>query len=445
LRTAVPELEIAERTRRRVTRRLMPFLILVYLFAYIDRANLSVAKLQMQGDLGFNDAIIGFGAGIFFVGYFLLEVPGTLIVERWSARQWLAGITVVWGVIATITGFLGVSFFSGGSHTRHFYVLRFLLGAAESGFFPGVIVYLSHWYPAAERARAKAYFMIAQPLAIMIGFALSRWILETVHWHGLAGWHWVFILEGLPSIAFGIATFFYLTDRPRDAHWLADDEKKWLLEELEKEARERAAAGRVRILDALRQPATLLLIAIYFLIVSGNQGLIFFLPSVVDEMKSLPVIARTGVTMLPYMLGIVAILLAGLSAHRTGERRWHTAGPMFFSGLALALAILSGHRLASVILFYCLAAGTSQAYLPAFWTLPTAYFGKAAAATAIGLINSFGSLGGFAGPYLFGYLRTSTGSFKAGLWCLVACSLLAGLLATRIKNSIRIKNYASKN
>jgi MFS transporter, ACS family, tartrate transporter len=435
----VPDLEIAARTRRRVTRRLMPFLMLVYLFAYIDRANLSVAKLQMQGDLGFNDAIIGLGAGIFFIGYFLLEVPGTLIVERWSARQWLSGIIIVWGIVATITGFLGISFLRGGSRTHTFYTLRFLLGAAESGFFPGVIVYLSHWYPSAERARAKTYFMLTQPLAIMIGFALSRWILETVHWRGLAGWHWVFILEGLPSVAFGIATFFYLTDRPRDAHWLAPDEKQWLIEQLEKEARERSAAGRVRVLDALRQPATLLLVAIYFLIVSGNQGLIFFLPSVVDEMKSLAVVTRTLVTMLPYLLGIGAILIAGLSAQRTGERRWHTAGPMFFSGIALAFAILSGHRLASVILFYCLAAGASQAYLPAFWTLPTAYFGKTAAAAAIGLINSIGSLGGFAGPYLFGYLRTSTGSFEAGLWCLVGCSLLAGLLATRIKI------YASKN
>ncbi len=414
----------------------MPFLILVYLFAYIDRANLSVAKLQMQGDLGFNDAIIGFGAGIFFIGYFLLEVPGTLIVERWSARKWLAGITIVWGIIATITGFLGVSFLSGGSHTQRFYVLRFLLGAAESGFFPGVIVYLSHWYPAAERARAKTYFMIAQPLAIMIGFALSRWILETVQWNGLAGWHWVFILEGLPSVVFGIATFFFLTDRPKDARWLAAEEKQWLIDELEKEARERTASGRVRITDALRQPATLLLIAIYFLIVSGNQGMIFFLPSLVDEMKVLPVIARTVVTMLPYLLGILAIYLAGSSAQRTGERRWHTAVPMFCSGIALALAILSGHQLASVIVFYCLAAGTSQAYLPSFWTLPTAYFGKAAAATAIGLINSFGSLGGFAGPYIFGYLRTATGSYRAGLWCLVGCSLLAGLLATRIKTYV---------
>jgi ACS family tartrate transporter-like MFS transporter len=206
--------------------------------------------------------------------------------------------------------------------------------------------------------------------------------------------------------------------------------------ELEKEARERTAQGRVRALDALRQPYTLLLIAIYFLIVSSNQGLIFFLPSVVDEMKSLSVAARTGVTMLPYVLGIVAIYVAGSSAQRTGERRWHTAGPMLFGGSALALAILSGQHLVSAIVFFCLAAGTSQAYLPAFWTLPTTYLGKAAAATAIGLINSFGSLGGLAGPYLFGYFRTATGNFTAGLWCLVVFSMMAGILATQIKNHV---------
>jgi MFS transporter, ACS family, tartrate transporter len=417
--------------RGRIAWRLLPFLFLLYIANYLDRTNIAYATLGMKGELGLNDSVFGTASGIFFIGYFALQVPGALLVERWSARRLLALTLITWGALTGLTAFVRTPL--------QLYGARFLLGAAEAGFFPGVIVYLSHWYPSAERARAKTYFMLTQPLAIMIGFALSRWILETVHWRGLAGWHWVFILEGLPSIGFGIATFFYLTDRPRDAHWLPADEKQWLIEQLEKEARERTASGRVRVLDALRQPATLLLIAIYFLIVSGNQGLIFFLPSVVDEMKSLPVVARTLVTMLPYLLGIGAILLAGLSAHRTGERRWHTAGPMFLSGIALAFAILSGHRLASVILFYCLAAGASQAYLPAFWTLPTAYFGKAAAATAIGLINSIGSLGGFAGPYLFGYLRTSTGSFEAGLWCLVACSLLAGLLATRIKI------YASKN
>jgi ACS family tartrate transporter-like MFS transporter len=428
---------IAERTRRRVTRRLMPFLMFSYLLAYVDRANLSIAKLQMQGDLHFTDSIIGFGAGIFFIGYFLLEVPGTLIVERWSARRWLSRIMISWGIVATLTGFLGTILPAGLSLTRQFYLLRFLLGAAESGFFPGVIVYLSHWYCFEDRVRAKTYFMLTQPLAIVIGYVLSRFILETVHWHALAGWRWVFILEGLPAIFVGIFSFFYLTDHPRQARWLPDDEKNWLVSELEKEALARTAAGHVRVTDALRQPYTLLLIVIYFLIVSGNQGLIFFLPSVIDEMKSLTVIARTVITMLPYLLGIAAILLAGFSAHRTGERRWHTAGPMLFSAVALALAILSGSHLVLVIAFFCLAAGTSQAYLPAFWTLPTAYLGKSAAATAVGLINSLGSLGGFAGPYAFGYLRTATGTFNAGLWCLVGFCSLAGLLATRIRTNGR--------
>ncbi|HEY3938137.1 MAG TPA: MFS transporter [Bryobacteraceae bacterium] len=426
---------IAERTRRRVTRRLMPFLMFSYLLAYVDRANLSIAKLQMQGDLHFTDSIIGFGAGIFFIGYFLLEVPGTLIVERWSARRWLSRIMISWGIVATLTGFLGTILPAGLSLTRQFYLLRFLLGAAESGFFPGVIVYLSHWYCFEDRVRAKTYFMLTQPIAIVIGYALSRIILETVHWHALAGWRWVFILEGLPAIFVGIFSFFYLTDHPHQANWLSPDEKNWLTAELEKEALERTAAGRVRISAALRQPYTLLLIAIYFLIVSGNQGLIFFLPSVIDELKTLTVAARTVVTMLPYLLGIVAILLAGFSAHRTGERRWHTAAPMLFSAIALALAILSGNHLIPVIAFFCLAAGTSQAYLPSFWTLPTAYLGKSAAATAIGLINSLGSLGGFAGPYAFGYLSTATGNFKAGLWCLVGFCAVAGLLATQIRTT----------
>jgi len=424
---------IAERTRRRVTRRLMPFLMVTYLFAYIDRANLSIAKLEMQTDLGFTDAVTGLAAGIFFIGYFLLEVPSTLIVERWSARRWLSRIMVSWGLVATLTGFLGMAL-PGLSLTRQFYALRFLLGAAESGFFPGVIVYLSHWYSFEDRARAKTWFMVTQPLAIVAGLGMSRWILETVHWHGLAGWRWVFILEGLPSILLGIVTFFYLTDHPREANWLAADEKKWLNSQLENEQRQRAAAKRVKVSDALRQPYTLLLIGIYFLIVSGNQGLVFFLPSVIDDLKSLSVTGRTVVTMLPYALGIFAILLAGLSAQRTGERRWHTAGPMLFSAAALALAIQAGSHLLPLIVFYSLAAGTSQAYLPAFWTLPTSYLGKSAAATAIGLINSFGSLGGFAGPYAFGYLKTATGSFRPGLWCLVVCCLLAGLLATQVRS-----------
>ena len=249
----------------------------------------------------------------------------------------------------------------------------------------------------------------------------------------------------MPSIAFGIVTFFYLTDRPQDAHWLPTMKSNGLLTSSIRKRGSVPPPDASEYSDALRQPATLLLIAIYFLIVSGNQGLIFFLPSRGGRNeKSCRSSRARWSPMLPYLLGIGAILLVGFSAHRTGERRWHTAVPMFFSGIALALAILSGHRLASVILFYCLAAGTSQAYLPSFWTLPTAYFGKAAAATAIGLINSFGSLGGFAGPYLFGYLRTSTGNFQAGLWCLVAL-LIAGWTSCHSDKNLCLEKLTQNN
>jgi sugar phosphate permease len=408
----------------------MPYLMLVYLFAYIDRANIGIAKLKMQGDLGFDDSLIGFGAGIFFVGYFILEVPSTLIVERWSARKLLSLIMVVWGLVATASGFI---------QTREqFVILRFLLGAAESGFFPGVIVYLSHWYRFEDRARAKTYFMMTQPLAILTGFAVSRFILETIHWQGLASWRWVFILEGIPPIALGLFSFFFLTDRPDDAKWLAQDEKDWITSALNEEAREREAAGRVSIMAALRQPYTLLLILIYFFITSGNQGLIFFLPSVVDEMKQLSVTSRTVMTMLPFALGFFTILLVGMSAQRTGERRWHVAGPIFCGGVMLLAAIAAGHNIAWALTFFILTAGTSQAFLPAFWTLPTSYLGKSAAATAVGLINSFGSLGGFLGPYAFGYLRTATGNWQSGLLALSGFCFVSGSLALGIRNRSKL-------
>ncbi len=342
-----PETALANRTRRRVTRRLLPFLMLLYLFAFIDRANVGIAKLQMQGDLKLTDAMIGFGAGVFFFGYFLLEVPSTLIVERWSARKWLARIMITWGIVASATGFIGMPVFGHSTVAHQFFAARFLLGAAEAGFFPGVIVYLSHWFRSEHRARAKAWFMVTQPLSVVIGLPVSRWILETVHWHGLAGWRWVFLLEGLPCILLGIVCARYLTDHPAQATWLPEDEKAWLISGLEAERRARIVAGRVRISDAFRQPYTLLLIAIYFLVVTGNQGLLFFLPSITNEMKSMSISARTLVTTLPYLFSICGILLNGFWASRTGEKRWHTAGPMLISGSALVLAVLSGDRLAS--------------------------------------------------------------------------------------------------
>src|SRR5579885_2836148 len=286
--TSAAEL-IGVRTRRRVTRRLLPFLILAYLLAFIDRANLSVAKLAMQDDLHFTDPIIGFGAG-----YFLLEIPGSLIVERASARRWFARIMITWGVVAALTGLIGLAPL-GGISTRHqFYLARFLLGAAEAGFFPGVIVYLSHWFRYEDRTRAKAWFMVTQPLAIVVGTPTSRWILENIHWAGLSGWRWVFLLEGVPSIAFGIIALLYLTDRVPEAHWLRNDEKEWLAGELAREQSEKIAAGRVRIRDAFREPQTLLLVAVFFLIVTSNQAILFFLPSITEHFKRLSITWRTG-------------------------------------------------------------------------------------------------------------------------------------------------------
>ncbi|MCL4401761.1 MAG: MFS transporter [Acidobacteria bacterium] len=411
-----------ERVRRRVTRRVMPFLFLLYFFAFIDRINVGVAKLGMQREFG-----------VFFLGYILLEVPGTLIVERWSARKWIARIMISWGVIASLEGFVGMPFLSFLTPERQFYWLRFALGAAEAGFFPGIIVYLSHWFRYEDRAKAKAFFMIGQPIAYAAGLPLSRFILEKIAWNGLAGWRWVFILEGVPSMILGFITLFYLTDWPHQAKWLPPDEKTWLMDQLESERKRKQAQGRGRILDAFREPQIGLLVAVYFFVIVGNQALFFFLPSITDAMTSMSIAARTMAAMLPYVCGFGGILLNGLWSSRTGRLRWHTAGPIVLTGVALAGSILSGDRLAPAIGFFCLAGFGAQAYLPAFWTVPTALLTRSAAAVAVGIINSLGNLGGFVGPYVFGYLRTRTGRFDSGLAFLVICLLIAGLLATRIR------------
>jgi len=420
------------RTRRRVTRRLIPYLMFIYLLAYLDRANVGVAKLQMQQDLNFSDAVIGFGAGIFFVGYLLLDIPGSLIVERWSARKWIARIMVSWGLVAALMGFMGMPLFGAFRPVTQFYGMRLLLGIAEAGFFPGVIVYLSHWYRAEDRARAKAWFMVTQPIAVALGIPVSRWILENIHWTGLAGWRWVFILEGLPPVFMGLVTLWYLTDRPLKAHWLPDDEKQWLIAELKAEEAGKIAAGRVRVMDALRSGQTFLMIAIFFLTCTGNQALIFFLPSITENMRSLPIEIRTLAAGMPYACSAAGILINGMWAHRTGQLRWHTAIPMLATGISLGLTVLAGGHVWLTMAMFCLAGFTSQAYLPAFWTLPTTLLGKSAAATAVGLI-CLGNLGGLAGPWLFGYLKTITGRYDSGLWLLAGCMVLAGTLATRIR------------
>jgi ACS family tartrate transporter-like MFS transporter len=416
---------LAQQTRGTVTRRLMPYILVLYFFAYVDRTNVGIAKLGMQRELGFSDEVIGLGAGIFFLGYLLLEIPSTLMVERWSARLWIGRIMISWGIVATAMGFVQTE--------TQFYWLRFALGLTEAGFFPGIIVYLSHWFRAEDRSQAKSLFMIAQPISQVLGLPLSRLILENISWGGLAGWRWVFILEGLPSIVLGGITIYYLTDRPAQARWLPPLQRDWLESELARERTHKEAAGRGAWFAALRQPQIFLLAGVSFCAIAGNQSILFFLPSITDTLTTYSVTTRTVITTLPSLCSLFGILLGGQLAGRAREKRWFVAGPLWLTAAGLAGAILAAGHPLLVIGCYCVAGFSAQAYLPAFWTVPSSLLTKSGAAVAVGIITTLGGLGGMFGPWLFGYLSTHTGDFHAGLWVLVGVLAIGGVLATRIR------------
>jgi MFS transporter, ACS family, tartrate transporter len=415
---------VAERARRRIMLRIMPYLFVLYIIAYLDRANVSYAALNMKTDLGFTDDIVGWGSGIFFVGYFLLEIPGTILVEKWSARGWIARIMISWGILAILTGFV---------HTKNqFYWIRFFLGAAEAGFFPGIIVYFSHWFRYEDRAKAVALFMAAIPLANMVGAPVSGLLLG-VNWLGLTGWRWLFIVEGAPAVVFGVITIFYLTDWPHQAKWLPEDERQWLMSELAREEKAKKAKHSYRILEAFRHREVLLLTSAYFFIVTSVYGLQFWLPTMIKRLSGLSNFVVTSISALPYCVALVAIILMGWSSDRTGERRWHTAGSMIAASAGLMMSVVLQNYAAFAILMFCVAAAGLYGYLPGFWALPTSFLSGTTAAASIGLINSFGNLGGFAGPYIVGYLSEATKSFVSGVVYLSISALLAAVLIISLR------------
>lgn len=426
---ASPEInddELAVRTRNRITRRLMPFLICLFIVAFIDRVNLGYAALEMTKELNFNAEILGFGAGIFFFGYFLFEIPGTLLVETWSARKWLARIIISWGLLAALTGFI--------HNSTHFYIARFMLGAAEAGFFPGVIVYLSHWFRYQDRAKAVAMFMAAIPVSNIFGAPLSGLILS-VNWFGLAGWRWVFILEAIPAIVLGTVTIFYLTDRPKDAKWLAEDEREWISAELEREKDLKKAQHNSSIWEAFRHPQILLLAVGYFCAVTSAYGFNFWLPTILKGLSGYTNLQVSAIAALPYCAGLAAMLIIGWSSDRTGERRWHTALSLLAVSTGLFLSAIAADHVALAVLFFCLAGAGLYSYLPGFWALPATFLTESAAAAAIGLINSVGNLGGFVGPYIVGYLNNKTSSFYAGIIYLSCSALVAAILILLVKRA----------
>ncbi len=412
--------DVGQRATRRIARRLLPFLFVIYVIAFLDRVNVGYAGLEMSRDLNFSDRVFGLGAGIFSIGYFLFEIPGALIVERWSARKWIARILVTWGLVTILMAAV---------HTPHqFYLARFLLGVAEAGFFPGIVVYLTHWFRYEDRAKAGAIFMAAIPMSSIVGSPLAGWILSQ-HWAGIASWRWLFVVEGVPAILFGILTLIYLTDWPPQAQWLAADERAWIEEELR---REKAAKSRVRVWtigQAMRSRQVILLTLVYFFAIIGIYGFVIWFPTIVQRATNLPNMAVTLLSALPYVAGLAAMIRNGWHSDRTAERRWHTAFPLFLGAGCLAVAIHFSSNLPLAFLCMILVGACTTAFMPSFWALPTAILTESAAAASIGLINSAANLGGFAGPFFIGYLRTLTNSFTPGLVFLLICMILSGMLA----------------
>jgi MFS transporter, ACS family, tartrate transporter len=406
-------------TVRRIGVRLLPFVFLLYIVAFLDRVNVSFAGLEMSRDLNFSDRVFGLGAGIFFVGYVVFEIPGALLVERWSARKVIARILLTWGIVTVLVALV--------RSPGQFYAARFLLGAAEAGFFPGVLVYLTHWFRYEDRAKAAALFMAAIPVANVIGSPLAGAILS-VHWAGWPGWRWLFVLEGLPALVLGVVTLYFLPDWPADAKWLAKDEREWITRELETEKAAKAGAREISVGEALRMPRVILLTLIYFLSVTGIYGFAMWFPTILKRATGYSNLTVTLLAALPYVAGAAAMLLNGWHSDRSRERRWHTAIPLFAGAASLGLAIFFSNSLGVAFALMIVVGACTTAFLPSFWPLPSEFLVTSAAAAAMGLINALGNLGGFLGPYAMGFLRSHTGSFAPGLLVLLMCMAAAGIL-----------------
>ena len=401
----------------------MPFLFFCYVFAYLDRVNVGFAKLQMQRDLNISDTVYGAGAGIFFVGYFFFEVPCNLILQRIGAKRWLGPIMIVWGIVSAC----GIFIRSSGT----FYGIRFLLGVVESGFFPGVILYLTFWFTMQHRARMIAVFMAAIPISGIIGAPISGWILKTMSSSGgLRGWQWLLLLEAIPSMIAGIAALVFLDDGPKNASWLTEQERAFLVAKLEEDhalkqmdPRAKHTAG-----EALRSPALWIMSAIYFGLVMGNYGLAFWLPQIVKDSLSKDPFKIGLLTAIPWLFGALAMLLVGRSSDRTGERRWHVALTGAVGAAAFASSALPHLSGALILLALTIATAGITASYSTFWALPSTLLSGTAASAGIAWINSLGNLAGYCSPAIVGKLRDVTHSMVPGLLVLAGSCLMSAIL-----------------
>lgn len=406
---------VEARTIAKVSARFLPLLVVCYFVAYLDRVNVSFAALTMRADLGLSATAYGFGAGIFFLAYFLFEIPSNLLLVRYGARRWISRIMFSWGLLSGAMAFIGGE--------TGFYVVRVLLGIAEAGFFPGMIFFLTLWFPAAYRARIIGYFMTAIPLSTVIGAPVSGLLLGLDGWLGFRGWQWLFVIEAVPALILALVVFFYLTDSPGDAAWLHADERAWLMDRLEQEQRQRETLHGYSVVQSLTNPKVLALGVVYFGVVATNYGLTFFLPQIVQGF-GISTVQIGLVSALPYLAGVAAMVLWGRRSDRTRERRFHLAFALVVaaSGTAAASALEDPWM---KMLAFCVAGLGIFGSMPVFWTLPTAFLSGTAAAGGIAMINSIGNLAGFAAPYAIGWIKDVSGSYTVGLLALSASGIIA--------------------
>jgi MFS transporter, ACS family, tartrate transporter len=417
--SAVPAVEAIEsETMRRVSRRLIPLLMVCYFAAYLDRVNVGFAALTMNKALGLSAEIFGIGSGIFFLGYFLFEIPSNLVLAKVGARRWIARILITWGIISGATAFV--------TGTWSFLGIRFLLGLAEAGFYPGIILYLTWWFPASYRSKIIGIFMTAIPFSIVTGSLVSSQILRLGDWGGLAGWQWLFILEAAPAVILGFVVMFYLTDTPEQAKWLTSAQREWLTKRIAGEREEKESVRNYSLAETMRHPRVWLLTLVYFGQNVSGYGLVIFLPQIVSRF-GVGIGLNGLISALPYIAAAIAMVWWGTHADRAKEYRYHTAAACFLNFLGLAACVFLQNPVLMMIAIILSQMGQSS-IAPTFWALPTAMLSGVAAAGGIALINAVGNLGGFLGPYMMGAIKDSTGSFAIGLLSIATGTLVATLV-----------------
>lgn len=424
-------------TIRKVTVRIIPYMFIAYLVAFLDRVSITYASIGgMDKALNITSTAFGLLSGIFFIGYFLCEIPSNIFLNRFGARKWIARILISWGIVTVATSFV--------NSVTHLYILRFLLGIAEAGFFPGMILYITFWFRPKERARNVALFMTAPPIANALGAPLSTWVAQNVHWAGIPGWRWLFILAGIPAVIIGLITLFYLTDRPENAKWLTKQEKDWLMNELKKEQEEKGKLKRLPLKEVVKNGNVWKFTFINLTYVVGLYGISFWLPRIIQSFSKVLSTTQVGVvTMIPYICGAVAMVIIGRNSDRTGERKLHAAlGP--FLGTVGLIGVLLSHSSILSMIFICVATVGLYSFSGPYWAFTSSVVTAELAVIGIGIINSIGNLGGFVGPYAIGWLNDSTGGISAGIAFLALMLILTSIQVLLIRGGkFQVKNTKS--